>query len=211
MDFDSQRSRLISNLKASSITNNKVLQAIQTLPREQFVLEKDQALAYENHALPILCHQTISQPYIIALMTQALLEVSPMQKVLEIGTGSGYQTAILSKVVDKVYSIERIKTLHQSADQRLKELKLTNIETRLGDGYQGWPEEAPFDGILVTAATDEIPKALLDQLRPNGGRLVIPVGEPSSQQLLAIDRHQNNYHRQILEYVQFVPLLPGTE
>lgn len=211
MDLHAQKIKLIDTLRASSIDNEKVLNAIEKIPRELFVLEEDIAQAYANKALPIQCQQTISQPYIIALMTQALLEKQPMNKVLEIGTGSGYQTAILSYCVRQVFTIERIEQLHLQADSLFKKLELKNIQRRLGDGYEGWPEHAPFDGILVTAAPSALPEALKQQLNPEGGRMVIPIGDRGFQQLLVIDRQDNHYHSDIIENVQFVPLIPGTE
>ena len=212
MDLHAQKVMLLNTLHSQRIDNEKVLNAIEQIPREWFVLPEYQDQAYANKALPIECEQTISQPYIIALMTQSLLAGNvPRDKVLEIGTGSGYQTAILSLLVKDVYTIERIKQLYQKAQQTFKRLQLNNVHRLLGDGYQGWQQHAPFDGILVTAAAPSIPQALKNQLNPNGGRMVIPTGDTAAQHLLVIDRHQDEFHTKVIEHVQFVPLLPGTE
>ena len=200
--------RLILALRSQGITDAKVLEAIEATPREVFVSHLFQEKAFEDTALPIACGQTISQPYIVALMTQAL-EIQGRHRVLEIGTGSGYQAAILSKLARYVYSVERYRHLLTEAEQRFKALKLENIITRLGDGGEGWIEQAPFDRIMVTAASPTEPTALLSQLKPNG-ILVAPVGAGQVQTLLryVADGH-GGHRREILCDVRFVPLLPG--
>lgn len=208
--FEVEKQKLIEELKISGITHQAVLDAFKSIPREMFVLPTDIDYAYQNTALPIQCNQTISQPYIIALMTQALAETSP-KKVLELGTGSGYQAAILAKIFDEVYTIERIETLHKIAVERFAALNLDNIHAVYADGYEGWQNQAPFDGIIITAAPPEIPQNLLEQLSPNGGRMVIPVGEDYAQTLKTIDRHDDNFTESTIESVRFVPLVPGTK
>jgi len=162
--------------------------------------------AYDNNALPIGQGQTISQPYIVAKMTQ-MLELQRNSRVLEVGTGSGYQTAILSHLVEHVFSVERIKSLQWEAKRRLKQLDIYNVSTKHGDGWQGWAAKAPFDAIIVTAAAQKVPQALLDQLA-DGGRLVIPVGE-DEQQLYKIIRKGDEFISQLIETVRFVPLVAG--
>ena len=212
MDLQAQKVKLLKTLRSQHIDDQRVLSAIEQLPRERFVSHDYHDQAYDNKALPIQCQQTISQPYIIALMTQTLLAGdTPRHKVLEIGTGSGYQTAILSMLVNEVFTIERIKQLYSLAKKAFAQLELKNIDMRLADGYQGWPEQAPFDGIMVTAAPQSIPEALKRQLNPRGGRMIIPTGDKIAQQLLVIDRHDDEYQTQVIEQVQFVPLVPGTE
>ena len=184
----------------------EVMTAMRQTPREQFVPEDLQPYAYDNGPLPIGHGQTISQPYIVALMTD-LLQPSPEHTVLEIGTGSGYQAAILSQLVRKVYSIELIKELGEAAAERLQRLKYHNIETRIGNGYLGWPEHAPYDSIIVTAAASHIPQALIKQLK-SGGRMVIPVGLPyMHQELMLIEKdEEDNTHIKDILGVAFVPL-----
>ncbi len=185
-----------------------VLAAMASVAREHFVPESVRTFAYANNALSIGDGQTISQPYIVALMTDLLCQVK-CRHVLEIGTGSGYQAAVLSLLVESVYSVERIASLHKQAVQRLYLLGYDNVKCRLGDGYLGWSEHAPYDGILVTAAAEQIPQALLAQLKP-GGRLVIPLGEKyGAQMLTVIDKEQDGsiVRREVLP-VRFVPLLP---
>ncbi|ASU21478.1 protein-L-isoaspartate O-methyltransferase [Vibrio qinghaiensis] len=198
--------RLIEFLIANGIQAQTVLDAIHCLPRESFVSQAMMHQAYDNNALPIGQGQTISQPYIVAKMTQ-LLELEPQSKVLEIGTGSGYQTAVLAQLVEHVYSIERIKSLQWDAKRRLKQLDIYNVSTKHGDGWLGWDAKAPFDAIIVTAAAEFVPNALLDQLA-EGGRLVIPVGS-SDQQLLKIVRQGDDFISHIIEMVRFVPLVAG--
>ncbi|WP_321283242.1 protein-L-isoaspartate(D-aspartate) O-methyltransferase [uncultured Vibrio sp.] len=198
--------RLIEYLIASGIKDQRVLDAIHHLPRERFVSQAMMHQAYDNNALPIGQGQTISQPYIVARMTE-LLELEPSSNVLEIGTGSGYQTAVLAQLVEHVYSVERIKSLQWEAKRRLKQLDIYNISTKHGDGWLGWEAKGPFDAILVTAAAEVIPQALLAQLK-DGGRMVIPVGE-TEQQLLKIERQGAEYLSTVVEMVRFVPLVAG--
>lgn len=198
--------KLIQFLLANGITDQRVLQIIQQLPREYFVSQAMVHQAYDNNALPIGQGQTISQPYIVAKMTQ-MLELQQNSRVLEVGTGSGYQTAILSHLVEHVFSVERIKSLQWEAKRRLKQLDIYNVSTKHGDGWQGWAVKAPFDAIIVTAAAQKIPQALLDQLA-DGGRLVIPVGE-DEQQLYKIIRKGDEFISQRVETVRFVPLIAG--
>jgi protein-L-isoaspartate(D-aspartate) O-methyltransferase len=200
--------RLIMALRRSGVTDTAVLAAIERIPREDFVQESFHDQAYEDKALPIGQGQTISQPQIVALMTQAL-EVTPRHKVLEIGTGSGYQTAILAYLTPngKVFAIERLPDLLVEAEERFRRLGLTNIETRLGDGAAGWPEVAPFDGIIVGAAAPRIPEPLTTQLAP-GGRLVIPVGDLASQELVILERGaRGELLPRYAGGVRFVPLI----
>ncbi len=198
--------RLIEFLLANGITDQQVLQVIHELPREYFVSQAMIHQAYDNNALPIGQGQTISQPYIVAKMTQ-MLELQRNSRVLEVGTGSGYQTAILSQLVEHVFSIERIKSLQWEAKRRLKQLDIYNVSTKHGDGWQGWAAKAPFDAIIVTAAAQTVPQALLDQLA-EGGKLVIPVGE-EQQQLYKITRKGDEFISQLIETVRFVPLVAG--
>jgi protein-L-isoaspartate(D-aspartate) O-methyltransferase len=171
----SRRAKMVeTQIVSRGVRDPRVLQALREVPRELFVEPGERARAFDDTPLPIAGNQTISQPYIVALMSE-LLDLSPEEKVLEIGTGSGYQSAVLSKLCRKVYSIEIVPELAQSAGERLKKLGYENVTVREGDGYRGWPEEAPFDGIIVTAAPERIPQPLLEQLAP-GGRMVIPVG-----------------------------------
>ncbi|MCL4119919.1 UNVERIFIED_CONTAM: hypothetical protein GTU68_059311, partial [Idotea baltica] len=198
--------RLVTFLIENGIQDQKVLDAIYQLPRESFLSQAMYHQAYDNNALPIGQGQTISQPYIVAKMTE-LLELQQNSRVLEIGTGSGYQTAVLAQLVDHVYSVERIKSLQWDAKRRLKQLDFYNISTKHGDGWQGWAAKAPFDAIIVTAAAESIPQALLQQLK-DGGRLLIPVGD-DEQQLLKIVRHGDEFLSSVIEMVRFVPLVPG--
>ncbi|WKY57652.1 protein-L-isoaspartate(D-aspartate) O-methyltransferase [Vibrio sp. SNU_ST1] len=201
-----QAERLVTFLIENGIQDQKVLDAIYLLPRESFLSQAMYHQAYDNNALPIGQGQTISQPYIVAKMTE-LLELQQDSRVLEIGTGSGYQTAVLAQLVDHVYSVERIKSLQWDAKRRLKQLDFYNISTKHGDGWQGWSSKAPFDAIIVTAAAESIPQALLQQLK-DGGRLLIPVGD-DEQQLLKIVRHGDEFLSSVIEMVRFVPLVPG--
>ena len=207
------RERLVDRLAQNGITNSVVLDRIRSVPRHLFVDEALGSRAYEDSALPIGHGQTISQPFIVALMTQALLEdgigASQLKKVLEVGTGCGYQTAVLSPLVGRLFTIERIGGLLHAARLRLRELGCSNIRYRHGDGMQGWPGQAPFDGILVAAAPAEIPRKLLEQLNI-GGRLIIPIGPPGRQELMRITRTDNGFDYQSLCPVSFVPLLEGT-
>ncbi|MFN3016720.1 protein-L-isoaspartate(D-aspartate) O-methyltransferase [Vibrio coralliilyticus] len=198
--------RLIDFLVASGIQDQNVINAIYALPRERFVSQAMVHQAYDNNALPIGQGQTISQPYIVAKMTE-MLELRSTSKVLEVGTGSGYQTAVLAQLVEHVYSIERIKSLQWDAKRRLKQLDIYNVSTKHGDGWQGWAVKGPFDAIIVTAAAASVPPVLLEQLS-DGGILVIPVGE-DVQQLLKITRQGDEFLSQIIEDVRFVPLIAG--
>ena len=201
------RDRMIERLKEQGVTNNKVLSIMSSTPRHIFVDEALASRSYEDTALPIGYNQTISQPYIVAKMTELLLEDGPLSRVLEIGTGCGYQTAILAQLVDKVYSVERIGPLLKKAKDNLWDLKLRNVSFQHSDGGWGWPEQAPFDGILVAAAPVEIPDTLLQQMAV-GGVMIIPVGA-KTQELHKITRTEAGYHDEILEPVSFVPFLSG--
>lgn len=198
--------QLSERLRQLGIKDQSVLSAIASLPRETFLSEAMRHQAYDNNALPIGCGQTISQPYIVARMTE-LLELSHHSKVLEVGTGSGYQTAVLAQLVERVYSIERIKALQWEAKRRLAKLDIYNVSTKHGDGWQGWRSQAPFDAIIVTAAAARLPVELVEQLTV-GGRLIIPIGE-SHQQLLKIVKQEAGYTTQVIEDVRFVPLIQG--
>ncbi len=202
------RERLIQRLYEEGLSNAQVLETIRRTPRHLFVDEALAHRAYEDTALPIGHNQTISQPYMVARMSELLLAAGPLDKVLEIGTGSGYQTAILAQLVERVFSVERIQGLQDRAKERMTELNLRNVVFRWGDGWEGWSALAPYNGIIVTAAASEVPQALLDQLAP-GGRLVIPVGAGDVQQLLLIVREEQGFARHILDAVRFVPLLNG--
>ena len=202
------RERLIQRLYEEGLSNARVLEAIRRTPRHLFVDEALAHRAYEDTALPIGHNQTISQPYMVARMSELLLAAGPLDKVLEIGTGSGYQTAILAQVVERVFSVERIQVLQDRAKERMTQLNLRNVVFRWGDGWEGWSALAPYNGIIVTAAAAEVPQALLDQLAPNG-RLVIPVGAGAEQELLLIVREEQGFSRHVLDAVRFVPLLNG--
>ena len=201
------RDRLVQRLRSEGIVNAAVLEAIRATPRHLFVDEALASRAYEDTALPIGSGQTISQPYIVARMTELLLEVEP-RKVLEVGTGSGYQAAILSSLVDKVYSTERIDTLASQARQRFRKLGYRNVRVQHSDGTWGWPQFEPFDAIIVTAGGEEIPKSLLEQLAV-GGRLVMPLGGRTQQTLVSVTRTPTVYERVDLDPVIFVPLVGG--
>ena len=185
-----------------------MLEVVRAMPRHIFVDEALASRAYEDTALPIGHGQTISQPYIVARMTEVLLEAGPLARALEIGTGCGYQTAILARLVKEVYTVERIMALLQGARQRLRELHIQNVRFKHSDGSWGWPEHGEYDGILATAAPMEVPDALLQQLAV-GGRLVIPVGPRGDQELLRITRTETGHDREVMEKVSFVPMLGG--
>ena len=204
------RDRLINRLIEEGISDERVLEVIRNTPRHIFMDEAMASRAYEDTALPIGHGQTISQPYIVAKMTEALLMPEVPSKVLEIGSGSGYQTAVLAQLVDQVYSVERISYLLGLARQRLQQLQLYNVHFRLGDGYAGWEKQAPFDAIIVTAAPEQIPKQLIQQLVP-GGRMIIPVGSGLQQRLVLITRTGDGFEEQELDKVSFVPMVKGQE
>ena len=202
------RERLIERLYEEGLSNPHVLEVIRRTPRHLFVDEALAHRAYEDTALPIGHNQTISQPYIVGRMTELLLAGGPLDKVLEIGTGSGYQTAVLTQLVERVFSVERIQSLQERAKERLAALNIRNVVFRWGDGWEGWNALGPYNGIIVTAAATEVPQSLLDQLAI-GGRLVIPVGAGETQELLLIVREEDGYSRHVLDLVRFVPLLNG--
>ena len=199
---------LIMQLRRRGIRDAKVLRAIERVPRELFVDDAFTDHAYQDIALPIECGQTISQPYVVAFMTEKL-ELDDRHKVLEIGTGSGYQAAVLSYLCRRVYSVERWRELQKLADRRLADLGITNVTTIIGDGWLGWPPQAPFDRIIVTAAALDAPAALLDQLK-EGGRMIIPLGETRDEQsLVQIDKTEEGLVETPLLPVRFVPLVHG--
>jgi protein-L-isoaspartate(D-aspartate) O-methyltransferase len=203
------RDRLVQRLREQGIANLAVLDRIRNVPRHIFVDEALGSRAYEDTALPIGYGQTISQPYIVARMTEALLEAGAADSVLEVGTGCGYQTAVLAPLVARLYTIERIEPLLARARERLKELGIRNVRFRPGDGTLGWKAHAPFDGILVAAAPLTVPEALIRQLRV-GGRLLVPIGPEGEQELVRITRREQGVQRESLGAVAFVPLLGGT-
>jgi protein-L-isoaspartate(D-aspartate) O-methyltransferase len=202
------RDRMVNRLMEQGIQNLNVIEVMRATPRHIFLDEALAHRAYEDTALPIGHSQTLSQPYIVARMTEALLADGPLEKVLEIGTGSGYQTAVLAQLVGQVFSVERIKALQDQARTRLSLLKLHNVRLRHTDGGMGWPEEAGFDGIIATAAPLGVPKALIAQLK-EGGRLIIPVGGGEVQDLLLITRRGDTHDTRVLEQVRFVPMQVG--
>ncbi|WP_420809841.1 protein-L-isoaspartate(D-aspartate) O-methyltransferase [Idiomarina ramblicola] len=200
--------RLIQQLEELGITNKEVLRVIANTPRHLFMPESLAHKAYENTALPIGNGQTISQPLMVATMTQLLMQHN-CKNVLEIGTGSGYQTAVLAQLVDKVFSVERIATLQYQAKRRMRQLDLHNVSMRHGDGWKGWRSKGPFDGIIVTAAASDIPQDLVDQLA-DGGVMIIPVGEQNeSQSLVVMRRFGDSLEQQRIGDVRFVPLVKG--
>ncbi|EDN67035.1 Protein-L-isoaspartate(D-aspartate) O-methyltransferase [Beggiatoa sp. PS] len=199
---------LIQQLRHQGIKNPEVLRVMRQTPRHLFIDEALANHAYTNNALPIGYGQTISQPYIVARMTEALLNHGYSENVLEVGTGCGYQTAILAQLINKVYSVERIKPLSDKARKHLKLLELNNVELNYGDGHWGWAKHAPYQSIIVTASPDTVPEALLDQLAIRGC-LIIPVGEQNQQVLLKIVRTRTHYEQYTLEPVSFVPLREG--
>jgi protein-L-isoaspartate(D-aspartate) O-methyltransferase len=209
-DLEKKHKNMIAHqIAARGIKDPLVLEAMSKVPRHEFVSPKDISFAYDDHPLPIGHGQTISQPYMVALMTECL-KLKGTESVLEIGTGSGYQTAILSLLAEKVYTVERIPQLAQRAREKLKELEYNNVEVIHGDGTFGFPEHSPFDGIIVTAAAPEVPPALLKQLTQEG-RLVIPVGKYGYQDLLRISKIGDRYDKEFITACVFVPLLPGVE
>jgi protein-L-isoaspartate(D-aspartate) O-methyltransferase len=199
----------VDRLRQKGISNELVLKAISETPRHLFIDEALSHRAYEDNALPISNGQTISQPYIVARMTEVLLQDGIPDKVLEIGTGSGYQAAILAAIVPRVFSVERIRALLVQAKQRFRQLKLNNIMAKHSDGSWGWPQSGPYDAIMVTAAPEEVPQELLDQMA-EGGRMVIPVGKGRDvQELRYIKRTEDGFESRTLEAVSFVPFLSG--
>lgn len=210
MDLESDRAQLILGLRQNGIIDQAVLSALERTPRELFIPDTFQKHAYDDSALPIGRGQTISQPLIVAMMTEAL-QVTKRCKVLEVGTGSGYQAAILSRLCRRLYTIERHKPLLREAESLFRHLDLYNIVTKFGDGSEGWPEQAPFDRIMVTAAAMDIPPILTDQLAV-GGRIVLPVGDLERSQMLLLGiKTEQGLEWQELGAVRFVPLLPGVE
>lgn len=202
------RDRLVQRLRDHGIRSDAVLEQIRKVPRHLFVDEALASRAYEDTALPIGLGQTISQPWVVARMTEALLEDFQGETVLEIGTGCGYQTAVMAPLVKKIYTVERIPELLKKTRQRLRELDIYNVQFRPGDGWEGWPKYSPYDGIIVTAAAQRLPEKLLEQLAP-GGRMVIPVGPPGFQDLLLVTRRDDHFEEVSLGAVSFVPLVQG--
>lgn len=202
------RERLLGRLIDQGIQSMEVLDVIRSTPRHIFLDEALSHRAYEDVALPIGYNQTISQPYVVARMTEALIKSGSIEKVLEIGTGCGYQTAVMAQLAKSVHTVERIKPLLDRAKKNLKLLKLRNIEFKHTDGSSGWQQHGPFDAIITTAAPQQIPQKLLQQLA-EGGRLVIPVGGEGAQELQLISKHGDEFHTEVLEEVRFVPLLVG--
>ena len=202
------RERLVQRLMDQGIRSTSVLEQIRNVPRHLFVDEALASRAYEDTALPIGLGQTISQPYVVARMTEAMLDGFAGETVLEIGTGCGYQTAVLAPLVRKIYTVERIPELLRKTRQRLRDLDVYNVQFRPGDGWEGWPKYAPYDGIIVTAAAPELPQKLLEQLAP-GGRLIIPVGPQGMQDLAMITKRNDHFEHVSLGAVSFVPLVKG--
>lgn len=207
MTDEAGKIRLIMELRQGGFTDLRILSAIERTPREQFVEPTFRGQAYDNIALPIAQGQTISQPYVVAFMTRAL-EVGERMKVLEIGTGSGYQTAVLARLCRRVYTVERYRSLLREAEARIAVMGLTNVTARVGDGHRGWPEQAPFERILVTAAAHAIPAALKEQLAV-GGVMVIPVERPDGQYVVRVRRQAEGFVEEDLLPVRFVPLVAG--
>jgi protein-L-isoaspartate(D-aspartate) O-methyltransferase len=202
------RDRLVTRLMEQGIRSKAVLEQIRNVPRHLFVDEALASRAYEDTALPIGLGQTISQPYIVARMTEALLEGFTGTRVLEIGTGCGYQTAVLSPLVKEIYSVERIPELLRKTRQRLRDLDIYNVKLRPGDGWEGWRKYGPYDGVIVTAAASQIPASLIEQLAP-GGRLIMPVGPSGRQELLRVTSKTGVLEKESLGAVSFVPLVKG--
>lgn len=204
------RDRLVRRLEQQGIRSRAVLDQIRNVPRHLFVDEALASRAYEDTALPIGHGQTISQPYVVAMMTEALLERSNAGRILEIGTGCGYQTAVLAPLVNEIYTVERIPELLRRTRQRLRQLDIYNVHFRQGDGWAGWPKYSPYDGIVVAAAAPEVPAKLLEQLAP-GGVLVMPVGPPGLQELVSIRQRDDHFEETPLGGVSFVPLVKGLQ
>ena len=206
-EFHTEKAQLIMTLRGQGIGNATVLSALESVPRELFVPPALRQHAYENASLPIALDQTISQPYVVARMTEAL-RLTGRERVLEIGCGSGYQAAVLTYLCRRVYSIERLKPLLVDAENRLRDLRISNISLRHGDGVKGWPEAAPFDRIILTCGSAKIPDILLQQLKIDG-IMVAPEGVDSTQQLVVITRRESGFEREVLMPVTFVPLIKG--
>ena len=206
-DFQHEKARLIMTLRGMGVVEADVLSAMERVPRELFVPTALSQHAYENASLPIALEQTISQPYIVARMTAAL-ELTGRERVLEIGTGSGYQAAILSFLCRRVYSIERLRPLLVEAENRFRKLRITNVTSKFGDGAKGWPEGAPFDRVILTCAPPEIPATLLNQLK-TGGIMVAPEGRDRTQNLVVVHRTEDGFEKQDILPVKFVPLIEG--
>ena len=202
------RDRLVQRLQESGIRSSEVLEQIRNVPRHLFVDEALASRAYEDTALPIGLGQTISQPYVVARMTEALLDGLDGGRILEIGTGCGYQTAMLAPLVKEIYTVERIPELLRKTKQRLRQLDIYNVHFRLADGWEGWPKYAPYDGIIVAAAAEELPEKLLGQLE-TGGHLVIPVGPSGRQELVKVTKYHDRYEQLSIALVSFVPLVHG--
>ena len=202
------RDRLVQRLQESGIRCSEVLEQIRNVPRHLFVDEALASRAYEDTALPIGLGQTISQPYVVARMTEALLDGLDGGRILEIGTGCGYQTAMLAPLVKEIYTVERIPELLRKTKQRLRQLDIYNVHFRLADGWEGWPKYAPYDGIIVAAAAEELPEKLLGQLE-TGGHLVIPVGPSGRQELVKVTKYHDRYEQLSIALVSFVPLVHG--
>ena len=203
------RDRLVQRLREQGIRSEAVLGQIRDVPRHLFVDEALASRAYEDTALPIGLGQTISQPFVVARMTEALLEGFEGETVMEIGTGCGYQTAVLAPLVKKIYTVERIPELLRKTRQRLRDLDIYNVQFRPGDGWDGWRKYSPYDGIIVTAAATNIPERLLEQLAP-GGRMIIPVGPPGCQELIRVTNRKDHFEQVSLDVVSFVPLIKGS-
>jgi protein-L-isoaspartate(D-aspartate) O-methyltransferase len=209
-EFAAQRQRMVEQqLKAHDIKDERVLAAMGKVPREAFVPPESRAASYEDGPLPIGYDQTISQPYIVAFMTEQL-RLKPSDRVLEIGTGSGYQAAILAELGSEIFSVEIVEPLARAAEATLQRLGYTNVHVKIGDGYKGWPEAAPFDAIIVTCAPDKVPQPLIDQLK-GGGRMVIPVGERFAQQLYLLEKRNGELKESATLPVRFVPMLRKAE
>lgn len=208
-EYSRQHSALVDELRKKGISSEVVLSAIEKVPRHIFVPESIRDSSYEDEALPIGLKQTISQPYVVAYMTEAL-ELKPTDKVLEVGTGSGYQAAVLSYLVERVYSVELLAPLSERARSTLRSLEIDNVSFKTGDGYKGWAKYAPYDAIIVTASPTEIPQALVQQLK-DGGRMIVPVGLRDVQWLLLISKNGGAISEKKLIPVRFVPMVHGAE
>jgi protein-L-isoaspartate(D-aspartate) O-methyltransferase len=208
MTSQRSRDRMVERLIEQGIKNYEVLDVMRHTPRHIFLDEALSHRAYEDSSLPIGYQQTLSQPYIVARMTELLLAAGPLKRVLEIGTGSGFQTTVLAQLVEQVYSVERIKPLQEKARQRLRLLAIRNVHLKHADGGFGWPQKGPFDGIITTAAPEQVPRELVEQLA-EGGRLVLPVGDNKSQDLLLVEKTASGVNTHRVESAFFVPLKPG--